>query len=127
MDCLEEVDTSLDVFYMYHGNITICSDEPGQVYESAPQGTGDDHGERYYCDISGNFIRVFVSETEAIGDSPFDKEFWAPYFANDNISQNIYQGIISRADDYHISTQDVKEAMSPVEPRISTPTNTVNH
>lgn len=122
MDCLEEVDTSLDVFYMHHNDITICSDEPGQVYESAPEGKGTDHGERYYRDISGNFIRVFVSETEAVGDSPFDKEFWTPYFAKDNISRHIYQGILAGADAYHISTQDVKEAMSPVEPQISTPT-----
>ena len=46
MDCLEEVNTSLDVFYMHHGDVTICSNEPDQVYELAPQGTGDDHGER---------------------------------------------------------------------------------
>ncbi len=47
IDCLEEIDTNLDVFHMHQGNVTvtICSDEPGQVYETPPQGRGDNHGE----------------------------------------------------------------------------------
>ncbi len=124
MDCLEEIDTNLDTFYMHHGNVTICNDKPGcQVYETPPQSTGDTHGEQYYPDINSNFICVFVSETKAVGESPINSAFWAPYFANDNITRYIFhQGILSIGNDYHISIQDAKEAMSPMEPRISTPT-----
>ena len=79
MDSLEEIDTELDVFFVNHGDVTICSDEPNQVFKTPSQGTSDTHGERIYRDIYGNKLRVFVTETEADGDSPMDSEFWVPY------------------------------------------------
>ena len=86
MDSLEEIDTELDVFFVNQGDVTICRDEPNQVFETPLQGTSDTHGERFYRDIYGNELQVFVTETESDGESPMDSEFWVPYFAEDNVT-----------------------------------------
>ena len=126
VDSLEEIkDGDADAYYLNIGNITIDSEDPEAAFLESDQGTAQDHGERVYLDITGREIRVFVTETESY-DGPLNDHFWKPYLEQDNVSRHIYQGIKAYHAQYHINDADLKEAMSPVEPRITTPTK-VDH
>ena len=79
------------------------------------------HGLRVYRDITGSEFNVFVSESEDDG-SVFRHEFWEPFFDKTNVCRHIYQAFVESCLELNISPADIKDAMSPVQPRLSEPT-----
>ena len=55
------------------------------------------------------------------GRPPSDHVFWCAYFSKENVSCHIYQDMVDVAAQYNINTQDLKDAISPIEPWIQTP------
>ena len=121
-DALDIIDTSDDIFYYTIGDVTLSNDDSGTVYAPPSQGPPLAHNERVYRHTSGDEFRVFVSESEDNTNLPTNHQFWSTYFSRQNVTRHIYQGIIDSSARYNISAKDIKQTMSPVEPRVSTPT-----
>ena len=69
----------------------------------------------------GASIKVYVSELEDDGSLPSDHAFWTSYFSNENLSRHIYQGMGDLGAQYNINNINLNEVMSPIQPRVQTP------
>ena len=119
-DALDEIDCSLDTFVDV-GDYTFLVQDPSTPFLTPDQGNADVHGERIYCHVSGASIKVYVSKSEDDGLLPSDHAFWTSYFSNENLSRHIYQGMVDLGAQYNINNIDLNEAMSPIQPRVQTP------
>ena len=52
--------------------------------------------------------------------------FLQTYFLNENVSHNIYQGMVDVTAQCNINTWDLKEGISPIKPQVQTPSK-VDH
>ena len=69
--------------------------------------------------MSGADICIFVTKSEDDGLHPYDHIFWVKYFHHDNISLNIYQGVLDCAG---IESSEIHYVLEPSSPRVTTPT-----
>lgn len=121
-DALEDSDVELDEFEVNMGDFTFTSE--GDIFLPFDQGSHEMHGLRVYRDITGNEFNVFVSDRKD-DEFVFRHEFWEPFFDKTNINRHIYQAFAESCLELNISPADIKDAMSPMKPRLSESTKQV--